>query len=577
MANKLVLDAADWPTLRNLLNQTLYKAEVNSTRLYDFAVKVLVRDNPDRAALDTALGFVADVRAAGFEDYAAYIVIDVMNKLLNARMHHNHAMAVIAHGWAPADDAADGDARGRDRGNLGAEGSDDVDATPSPRPGPPQNNRDAPFADLARAHLVSYFFDRARGLFKPDRACPVAPSFPRKAYNIAAYMCKRADDPRLMMWVYRLAVEDGADDKMLRNIIIHTLARSRDHWDTAIEIIEDMPRPDLFMYNSALIACNTGKDWEQALYLLDKMQRDGHALSTVVVTSAIAACSTCGQADEALRLLDMMERDGIPRTVWTFNAVMSACAKSGRWKDALAVFEKMRDGSASDAAVAAAGAVVAEEGDEGDGWDAHPREALEEPIAAVANAPAGNAADEEDDDDNDEDEDEDGGGDAEDDVDVDEGEGLFTAMRGVANRVTYNTLIEALAQGGQAILVDELYKEAVASGVVSPLRSFAQKGLVDLHGHSAHMAVAALRYTFEHLLESAAIADTRRRPRELTVIVGKGGKLSSVIQRTLHDDFRPSIRSYVSQTNSGRLLLSEKDTAAWLNVHKRTATVNVNA
>ena len=359
MANKLVLDAADWPTLRNLLNQTLYKAEVNSTRLYDFAVKVLVRDNPDRAALDTALGFVADVRAAGFEDYAAYIVIDVMNKLLNARMHHNHAMAVIAHGWAPADDAADGDARGRDRGNLGAEGSDDVDATPSPRPGPPQNNRDAPFADLARAHLVSYFFDRARGLFKPDRACPVGPSFPRKAYNIAAYMCKRADDPRLMMWVYRLAVEDGADDKMLRNIIIHTLARSRDHWDTAIEIIEDMPRPDLFMYNSALIACNTGKDWEQALYLLDKMQRDGHALSTVVVTSAIAACSTCGQADEALRLLDMMERDGIPRTVWTFNAVMSACAKSGRWKDALAVFEKMRDGSASDAAVAAVVAFVA--------------------------------------------------------------------------------------------------------------------------------------------------------------------------------------------------------------------------
>jgi hypothetical protein len=114
-----------------------------------------------------------------------------------------------------------------------------------------------------------------------------------------------------------------------------------------------------------------------------------------------------------------------------------------------------------------------------------------------------------------------------------------------------------------------LYKEAVASGVVSPLRLFAQKGLVDLHGHSAHMAVAALRYTFDHLLDSA---DVRRRPRELTVIVGKGGKLCSVIQRALLDDFRPSIRSYVSQTNSGRLLLSEKDTAAWLNVHKRTTT-----
>ena len=136
---------------------------------------------------------------------------------------------------------------------------------------------------------------------------------------------------------------DNADDKMLRNIIIHTLARSADHWDTAIEILEDVPKPDLFMYNSALIACNTGRDWEQAIYLLSKMQEDGHQLSTVVVTSAIAACSTCGQADEALRLLDMMEERDIPRSVWTFNAAMSACAKSGRWKDALSVFEKMRD------------------------------------------------------------------------------------------------------------------------------------------------------------------------------------------------------------------------------------------
>ena len=97
-------------------------------------------------------------------------------------------------------------------------------------------------------------------------------------------------------------------------------------------------------------------------------------------------------------------------------------------------------------------------------------------------------------------------------------------------------------QGGQGILVDELYREAVDSGVVSPLRSF-DKGLIDLHGHSSHMAVAALRYTFDHMLEREAerlkqqqsATDTVRRKKlkELTVLVGKGGKLASVIQREL--------------------------------------------
>ena len=105
-------------------------------------------------------------------------------------------------------------------------------------------------------------------------------------------------------------------------------------------------------------------------------------------------------------------------------------------------------------------------------------------------------------------------------------------------------MLMILSQGGQGILVDELYREAVDSGVVSPLRSF-EKGLIDLHGHSSHMAIAALRYTFDQMLERDAerlkqqqqqsTTDTvkRKRNKELTVIVGKGGKLASVIQREL--------------------------------------------
>jgi pentatricopeptide repeat protein len=245
---------------------------------------------------------------------------------------------------------------------------------------------------------------------------------------------------------------------------------------------------------------------------------------------------------------------------------MSACAKSGRWKDALAVFEKMRDVSRPGDLKGPEGVhgVVGSEGEGEEEWDGSPQEeesGVDEGEAEGEGETEAEAEAEAEVDEGEEDDDT-------------EGEGLFRSMRGIANRVTFNTLIEALGQGGQAILVDELYKEAVDSGAVTPLRSFDQKGLIDLHGHSAHMAVAAIRYTFEYLLQKDAEGrdheGRRRRIKELTVIVGKGGKLASVIQRELTDEFRPPVRSYVSKVNSGRLLLSEKDIVAWLNYHRRT-------
>jgi pentatricopeptide repeat protein len=54
--------------------------------------------------------------------------------------------------------------------------------------------------------------------------------------------------------------------------------------------------------------------------------------------------------------------------------------------------------------------------------------------------------------------------------------GLFHAIKGIANQVTYNTLIEALGVGGQFTLVDELYKEAIDNNIVNPLSEF-RKGV----------------------------------------------------------------------------------------------------
>ena len=189
---------------------------------------------------------------------------------------------------------------------------------------------------------------------------------------------------------------------------------------------------------------------------------------------------------------------------------------------------------------------------------------------------------------------------------------LFNGMRGVANQVTYNTLIEALGEGGQHILVDELYKEAVENNIVNPLSGF-DRGYIDLHGHSVHMAKAAMRYTFEYMLSSklyseidytfsiekskelkplvnatslpnysaqpvgdapvegsddVRIKSIPTKRKELVVIVGKGDKLVSSIQKLLTDEFHPPVRSHVSKSNSGRLLLVDSDISKWLAIHK---------
>ena len=113
------------------------------------------------------------------------------------------------------------------------------------------DTRDSSIKELARAALIFYIFENGREIFKvsgassgasgagagagasdtaPSRTTvsggsvtgspgqvltttsvnvnpTVSAAFPRKAYNIAAYICKRADDPKLAMSVYRIARE----------------------------------------------------------------------------------------------------------------------------------------------------------------------------------------------------------------------------------------------------------------------------------------------------------------------------------------------------------------------------------
>ena len=56
-------------------------------------------------------------------------------------------------------------------------------------------------------------------------------------------------------------------------------------------------------------------------------------------------------------------------------------------------------------------------------------------------------------------------------------------------------------------------------------------------------------------------------PKDLIIIVGKGDKLSKSIQNILYSEYNPSIISYVSKVNTGRLIIPSKNIENWLQLH----------
>ena len=615
MANKILLDCEDFGTLQTLLNHTLYKPEVNTTRLYEFALKSLLKDNPSQRSIDVILLLVSDIVKASIPQYASHLIVDAMERLQTSKIKTQQP-------YDPTTSLSTLNTKQAiPRGTIPKRGND--------------------VNEELRANLLFQLFEKGKAL--------IPGGLPKKAYVILALACKKANLPLLMLNLYKVSQEDNVDDRMLKNAIVFTLARSNEHWDVAIEILEGMRKKnggisDLNMYYGAFSACDSGRDWEQAIYLLNRLQEDGHKLSTLSVTSVITVCSACGRADEALGLLRMMEEKGIVRTVWTYNAAIAACAKTGNWKGALSVFEKMRENSiefqdlskdSEDMSASQYDSEVKVRTDKSPNSQVSSDnlELCEGSLVMI-----GERLDEDEDEDEEEEgeeeeeeeeEQEEEGWDERLNADFDDSFGtgnyresvqnlegieeasLFNGMRGVANQVTYNTLIEALGEGGQHILVDELYKEAVENNIVNPLSGF-DRGYIDLHGHSVHMAKAAMRYTFEYMLSSKLYSEIdytfsiekskEQKPlvsaaslpnysalpvgdapmestddvkirsiptkrKELVVIVGKGDKLVSSIQKLLTDEFHPPVRSHVSKSNSGRLLLVDSDISKWLAIH----------
>jgi len=324
MATKVLLDAKDFYSLRILLNQTMYMSTVNSTKLYEFSVKGLTLAFPLHDGVRTILGLIQDCVDAGAVNLGAEMLTLAMNRIFNVPSLPRSSIdrTFLNPDWA---------------GRGAPVRFQRQKPMRSSRKGEGQHKSKGMRSDT-RERLLILMHMRARSVLGAD-------SMPPKSYRLAALACQNALLFDKALDIYQQATEDEKLDTFTMNVIVGTLSRSEDFWETALEIFEDANVRDAYGYVAALVACETGGDWEHALFLLDRAREDGLQWSTSMVTTAIAACGSRGRADEALRLLEQSAADRVPLNTVAFNAAIFACVGhhlgEPRWQEAEELVEFM--------------------------------------------------------------------------------------------------------------------------------------------------------------------------------------------------------------------------------------------
>ena len=317
----------------------------------------------------------------------------------------------------------------------------------------------------------------------------------------AMIACSKANKWDESLILYRL-YGDWKTPSVALNGLISACGRSG-RADIALEVLNDMYKPDLLSYRKAMIACNQAEHdarraaakavdprqnddtqqfewWECAISLLRRMKEDGLKPDMHTYSSAISACEAAGKWQRALTILQTAIQDSHDDSLnlYCFNAALAACEKGQAWVEALDLFERMKQMR---------------------------------------------------------------------------GKGLSP------NVVTYGSLILALENAGQKDMALTLYKDAIRKDVVKPWRNTRDErgGYVramDLHSFSAAMARVAVRNHLEQL--------RRKSPNEefqdLVIIVGKG--LRSGDEPVLRDATEQVLREYgltseVDSSNCGRLVV----------------------
>ncbi|CAE6971086.1 unnamed protein product [Symbiodinium sp. CCMP2456] len=115
-----------------------------------------------------------------------------------------------------------------------------------------------------------------------------------------------------------------------------------EQWQPSLQLFEDMRTAkipaDIFSYNAAISSCQGGSQWQPCLSLLQEMLAAKVPPDTISYVSAISCIERGGQWEWALHLLGSMQASHVSVDTNCFNGVMRACGQASEWQRSLTVF-----------------------------------------------------------------------------------------------------------------------------------------------------------------------------------------------------------------------------------------------
>jgi len=291
--------------------------------------------------------------------------------------------------------------------------------------------------------------------------------------------------------------------------------------ESAISLFREMKSsgvdPDDVTVNSLLRAC--GRDWRQALTLFNSMMESGFAPDAITYSTLMKVCYDAQQYDEVQTIFQKMRDSGLKPDLVNYSSVLASLAKTQKLEAALEIYDEMVKVEITPDVVC-----------------------MNSVMHTAANC-----------------------------GDVKRTLQIFQKLCQMfkPTMASYQILLGVLVEQEMWDVVDKVYSHGHQLGILGHW-SARQENVVDLHGFSRNMAVAAIRHVFLYFLEKPVGFDINL-PDPFYVIVGRGNHskegavLPHTIERALKEVFQPPINC-VRET--GRIRLDPKSVKEWLrNVH----------
>jgi len=268
------------------------------------------------------------------------------------------------------------------------------------------------------------------------------------------------------------------------------------------EMIESGAVPNVITYNSALDGCSKAKDCVNAEKLISDMESRGIKPNVITWNRIIDTFGKANRLDVAIEKFQAMKKSGEVPNIKTYTCLMSAAAVVGNIEKTISIYDEMiQNGIQPDTVIygsiinAYAVSGKYEEAEEtfsqmcssGISPNSVTYGAIIKACCIAGNLPR-----------------------AQEWLKRLQNDGL------VVNIKIWSTIIHAAYQLGDAVLVKQLYEQALESGTVNPYKKKGSTTVLDLHNFNVGMAIAAV------YKEVSALK--KRQVDHLIIVTGRGQK-----------------------------------------------------